>query len=616
MASVKDIISSIFRKFENEELSPEFIRDEANEVCDILGISRVGDPGRTAREFAERGFVSKYNGTCKYSPDAINLTLRNEFESYEYVYAYADYESKMQIHSQKKFKDLLVQIKKIIEEDSDKKRQAEQELHLNEALKTSSLVFPLVDENEFAAGLNVEQLLDKLAECLKEIHDRYKVKGYPIFGFRYGHIIAKKNLSINKIVQKASLLSSDIKTSLHTLIRNGVAAFEFASHEGCIGDANVLKVDLDDVDYCSLELEDSPKKNNPSFTPSQIIYYGVPGCGKSNTIKEKLKSVPDFNKVCVVFHPDYTNSEFIGQIRPKIRNHSVTYEFVAGPFAKILRRAYLNPNQEFYLVIDEINRGKASAILGEVFQLCDRIKPNDEKDEFGYGPSWSVYGIDHEDLNDYIRDIRSFANESHDGCDTPVEFSEEDGRGEVSAYKSIDINWLGFGENGKLHFTENTAIRLPPNLSIFATMNTSDQNVFTLDNAFQRRFDMELVCNEFAKGSVDGFKTEAFRNQHDAKIAGTETSWGEFWEWANNKITQVLKGLSSTEDKRLGVWFVCNVNGEIPEKIFAEKVLKYLWDDAFKFKRPQIFAEGCDTLETLISKFHELKFGVFKSFGA
>lgn len=362
----------------------------------------------------------------------------------------------------------------------------------------------------------------------------------------------------------------------------------------------------------------SSSNHQPSrvFTPTQVIYYGVPGCGKSNTIKEKLKSVPDFNKVCVVFHPDYTNSEFIGQIRPKIRNHSVTYEFVAGPFAKILRRAYLNPDQEFYLVIDEINRGKASAILGEVFQLCDRIKPNDEKDEFGYGPGWSVYGVDHEDLNDYIRDIKSFANESHDGCDTPVEFSEEDGRGEVSAYKSIDINWLGFGENGKLHFTENTAIRLPPNLSIFATMNTSDQNVFTLDNAFQRRFDMELVCNEFAKGSVDGFKTEAIRNQHDAKIAGTETSWGEFWEWANNKITQVLKGLSSTEDKRLGVWFVCNVNGEIPEKIFAEKVLKYLWDDAFKFKRPQIFAEGCDTLENLISKFHELKFGVFKSFGA
>lgn len=381
--------------------------------------------------------------------------------------------------------------------------------------------------------------------------------------------------------------------------------------------AGMLRDALLKTSFLKVESSDKPNRITTVVPVNeQTIYYGVPGCGKSNAIKEKLKNVPDFNKVCVVFHPDYTNSEFIGQIRPKVRNHSVTYEFVAGPFAKILRRAYLNPNQEFYLVIDEINRGKASAILGEVFQLCDRIKPNDEKDEFGYGPGWSVYGVDHEDLNDYIRDIKSFANESHDGCDMPVEFAAEDGRGEVFAYKSIDINWPGFGEDGKLHFTENTAIRLPPNLSIFATMNTSDQNVFTLDNAFQRRFDMELVRNEFAKGSVDGFKTEAICNQHNAKIVGTETTWGEFWEWANSKITQVLKGLSSTEDKRLGVWFVCNVNGEIPEKVFAEKVLKYLWDDAFKFKRPQIFAEGCDTLENLISKFHEIKFGVFKSFGA
>ncbi|MCQ2124692.1 MAG: AAA family ATPase [Fibrobacter sp.] len=348
---------------------------------------------------------------------------------------------------------------------------------------------------------------------------------------------------------------------------------------------------------------------------SQIIYYGVPGCGKSNTIKEQLKNVPDFNKISVVFHPDYTNAEFIGQIKPKLKNHSVSYEFTPGPFAKILRRAYLNPNQNFYLVIDEINRGQASAILGEVFQLCDRIKPNDDKDEFGYGAGWSVYGIDHDDMNDYIRSISSYLKENHDGCETPVEYTPEDGRGEVSAYKSIDINWPGFGETGKLHFSEITPIRLPPNLSILATMNTSDQNVFTLDNAFQRRFDMELVRNEFAKDDAGNFKTEAVCIQHDAKIAGTETSWSEFWEWANRKMTILLKGLSSTEDKRLGVWFVCNVNGEISEKIFAEKVLKYLWDDAFKFKRPQIFIDGCDTLENLISKFHEVKFGVFKNFG-
>ncbi|WP_405334062.1 hypothetical protein [Fibrobacter sp.] len=87
--------------------------------------------------------------------------------------------------------------------------------------------------------------------------------------------------------------------------------------------------------------------------------------------------------------------------------------------------------------------------------------------------------------------------------------------------------------------------------------------------------------------------------------------------WINAKITATLKGFSSTEDKRLGVWFVSNVGGIIDDKVFAEKVLKFLWDDVFKFKRPQIFADGIDTLEKLINSFEKPsegkeRFDVFK----
>lgn len=352
--------------------------------------------------------------------------------------------------------------------------------------------------------------------------------------------------------------------------------------------------------------------------PKQLIYYGVPGCGKSHCIKDKLAGVPDFNMTRVVFHPDYSNADFIGQILPKVDNSGTKYVFTPGPLTRILRRAYLNPSQDFYLIIEEINRGQAAAILGETFQLCDRIKPSDSPDEFGYGPGWSSYGIENDEINGYIRDMSKFSCESHETGILATEFSAEDNRGYVTSYKAIDINWPGFKSENKLHFTENTAIRFPPNLSIFATMNTSDQNVTTLDNAFQRRFDMELIPNEFAKdcspnGDFEGFKTRAIQEQYKARIAGTSTTWGDFWEKINEKITRTLKGLASTEDKRLGVWFVSNVDGEIPEKIFAEKVLKYLWDDVFKFKRPQIFVEECDTLEKLISKFYTDKFGVFKN---
>jgi hypothetical protein len=308
---------------------------------------------------------------------------------------------------------------------------------------------------------------------------------------------------------------------------------------------------------------------SPSYIPSQIIYYGVPGCGKSNKIREQLKDVPEKNKVRVVFHPEYTNAEFIGQILPKV-NGRVTYEFTPGPFTQIIKRAYLNPNEQFYLVIEEINRGNAAAIFGDTFQLLDRLKAG-ETDSLGNDPAnaaantftegWSQYFVQNDDVNAYIRGTEN----------------------------SIQI--------GNIRFDSNTAIRLPPNLSILATMNTSDQNVFTLDNAFQRRFDMELVRNEF------DLTKPAVKTQYEAEIDDTGIKWGQFWGWINAKITATLKGLSSTEDKRLGVWFVSNVGGIIDDKVFAEKVLKFLWDDVFKFKRPQIFAKDVDTLEKLINFF-------------
>lgn len=460
MPTAPDVVSSIFRKYEKQELSPEFIRDESNNICDILEITRYGDPGRTARMFAEQGYVAKVNGTCKYDPDAIPLNKKYEFEKYEYVYGYQNFENSKKRMEKRKIDDLFNQLKRLVDENP------ENQDYLNNIL-------------------------------------------------------------------------NPIKQPEH--------------HDA------------------------------PPHTPSQIIYYGVPGCGKSNKIREQLKDVPEKNKVRVVFHPEYTNAEFIGQILPKVNGH-VTYEFTPGPFTQIIKRAYLNPNEQFYLVIEEINRGNAAAIFGDTFQLLDRLKAG-ETDSLGNDPAnaavntftegWSQYFVQNDDVNAYIR----------------------------GAENSIQI--------GNIRFDSNTAIRLPPNLSILATMNTSDQNVFTLDNAFQRRFDMELVRNEF------DLTKPAVKTQYEAEIDDTGIKWGQFWGWINAKITATLKGLSSTEDKRLGVWFVSNVGGIIDDKVFAEKVLKFLWDDVFKFKRPQIFADGIDTLEKLINSFEKPsegkeRFDVFK----
>lgn len=309
----------------------------------------------------------------------------------------------------------------------------------------------------------------------------------------------------------------------------------------------LLTIDTDSEDL-------SVNKPNSNFTPNftQTIYYGVPGSGKSHKIDEQTKNIPDEQKIRVVFHPEYTNADFVGQILPVVDGDAVKYTFKPGSFTRILVAALKNPEKPYYLIIEEINRGNAAAIFGEIFQLLDRSSDG-----------WSSYCIMNDDINYEIR-------------------------------KTVpELNW-----------TANTGIRLPPNLSLFATMNTSDQNVFTLDNAFQRRWEMELVQNQCSDSS-----------QMDAKITVNNQSitWKNFQTQINSIIGEKSNegGLSSMEDKRLGCWFIKAENNAINEKKFANKVLKYLWDDAFKFCHQEIFESEIKNFEELQKRFSEKGFDVF-----
>ena len=320
----------------------------------------------------------------------------------------------------------------------------------------------------------------------------------------------------------------------------------------------------------------TPSSYTPNFT--QTIYYGVPGSGKSHKIDEELRAkIPNNEEreqqsMRVVFHPEYTNADFVGQILPVQTSEGIEYLFKAGPFSRILKRALKNPSKPYYLIIEEINRGNAAAIFGDLFQLLDRSDDG-----------WSSYYVENLDINAFIR-------------------SSNDLYSEKSPEKSKTV--------GSLTFTENTSIRLPPNLALYATMNTSDQNVFTLDNAFQRRWDMQLVENTCSDTA-----------QMNAKITvslSTETqsiSWGEFQKAINAIIGEKSNaaGLSSMEDKRLGCWFVKAKDGEILKEIFANKVLKYLWDDAFKFYHQEIFGEVKNFEELQNLFLHEKGFGIFSA---
>lgn len=291
-------------------------------------------------------------------------------------------------------------------------------------------------------------------------------------------------------------------------------------------------------------------------TGENILLYGVPGAGKSWIIEHEYCG-DDACMERLVFHPDYLYSDFVGQIRPAEENGKIRYPFQPGPFTKILRRAYEDPARSFFLVIEEINRGNAPAIFGEIFQLLDRRT----EDGGGYKKCTSEYAI-----------------------------------------TAPDIAAEVYGDAGR-------KVRIPANLSIIGTMNTSDQNVFTLDTAFQRRWIMRMVPNSF----------EGHRYA-DVRILDTDVSWRQFCQAVNGEILR-RDNISSAEDKRMGAYFVAQDDlcletapdgaGELERRRaerhnarFAEKVLKYLWDDAFRFSHGDAFdTQRYRSLEEVVEGF-------------
>ena len=451
------------------------------------------------------------------------------------------------------------------------------------ALCAKYLKFPLPDAS-LLEGKNKEEIDRFLAAKLAELYKKdntYRSAHY--FGFKYHDFIKEycNDDDLLKLVESAGVKKRGADTS------SGSYMYKREIQEG----QELFEIIRDESSLESIELSATKSFGESLRAPSQIIYYGVPGCGKSHTIEDEIGNLPETSKMRVVFHPDYSNADFVGQILPHIeKDDRVKYDFTPGPFAKILKKA-LRSKERHALVIEEINRGNAAAIFGEVFQLLDRFH-NDAEDKIdalklhsGDKAGWSKYAIFNEELAKYILDER-------DGY-TKLEPVTKDEDGAGVQYKL---------ESGQIFSFDG--IRIPPNLSIYATMNTSDQGVFTLDNAFQRRWEMKLIPNKLNDAS-----------QQDCLIADTGVTWGAFRDAINNLIMDSAQasGLSSMEDKRLGGWFILpDKDGAISKEAFANKVLKYLWDDAFKFDRQAHF-DAVTTLEELIKEFEKPDgFKVFK----
>lgn len=315
--------------------------------------------------------------------------------------------------------------------------------------------------------------------------------------------------------------------------------------------------------------------------PRQKIYYGAPGTGKSHEIKEMTKGM---SVIRTTFHPDSDYSTFVGcykptmvedetKVIPVVINNGISldqnkgtytekrisYKFVMQAFLKAYLGAwkkYVDNSGETvdpqFLVIEEINRGNCAQIFGDLFQLLDRGDNN-----------FSEYPIEADtDLQKEIS--QSFKKHQDYKLNNTVNVE-----GVVEDYVS------NYGQTLSQDIQEGRVLLFPPNLYIWATMNTSDQSLFPIDSAFKRRWDWVYVPIDTAKETWY------------IKIGENYYSWTKFL----NKVNDELLTDETAEDKHLGFYF-CKATEKmdgtesdpnvITTETFVGKVLFYLWNDVFK----------------------------------
>ena len=298
----------------------------------------------------------------------------------------------------------------------------------------------------------------------------------------------------------------------------------------------------DDYDSTKLMFETTLKLEKPR----NLIYFGAPGTGKSYELNKAKDELLD--NYCgdekeglyerVTFHPDYSYANFVGAYKPiseKIvtedgeEKNSVTYDYVPGPFMRLLVKALRNAKEDypkpFLLIIEEINRSNVSAVFGEVFQLLDRNKEGVSE----YSISTS------KDMQDYF--VKELGGKSED----------------------------------------YSKIKIPNNMFIWATMNSADQGVFPVDTAFKRRWDFEYI----------ELNHEEDENKGYVNIGKKKYLWND----VRNSINDFLIDNGINEDKCMGAFFIKDDNDNNYTEMFRKKVLMYLFED-LRSVRNELFADN------------------------
>jgi 5-methylcytosine-specific restriction enzyme B len=316
----------------------------------------------------------------------------------------------------------------------------------------------------------------------------------------------------------------------------------------------------------------------------QKIIFGSPGTGKSYKIasiaREELLIEFDevtktlSNTVKTVFHPEYTYSDFMGKLLPLTYGGNVIYKYYPGHFLQALGMAYKSlldgKSDNCLLVIDELNRGNAAAIFGSVFQLLDR-----EEDD------WSSYELDVSEMElvGLFNVMGHKANISNDGLIQINGSNFDIFTDNLKSKLERDSNSNGLR---LLKNLENRKINIPPNLSIIATINTSDESIYYLDSAFKRRWDWQYIDAPSKNGIEDDQSIKDTLLKVKLILEdGRKLGWCRCVIGINEFIKNNHNAIRKIEDKQIGWWFIKAKKNQITLKQVQDKLMFYLWDGVF-----------------------------------
>ncbi|MGJ0339422.1 McrB family protein [Aliarcobacter cryaerophilus] len=198
-----------------------------------------------------------------------------------------------------------------------------------------------------------------------------------------------------------------------------------------------------------------------------MIFYGAPGTGKTYHVTKQLidfYNVKESNFKIVQFHPSYGYEDFIEGIKPKglTKDGNIKFELVNGEFKQFCINASKKPNEDFYFIVDEINRAELSRTFGELLYCFEyRVKFEDDGSINYNKNKTNLIRTQYSNLIDNLEN-----------------------KDELSLYIYEDKSYFG----------------IPENVYFIGTMNDIDRSIDCFDMALRRRFvwirkdcDLEIV---------------------------------------------------------------------------------------------------------------------------